>query len=127
MLNTQARLRDILECESWDEHLHGCRRHFKFFSLNNLPERFHNKADLANFTSHFHQTILNINNVAVVAIIACNNNYNQFCFLKSLLIKRYKPQLNYGIKAAKDIVLLWQLIYSLYSPYIFVLHFLLLQ
>ena len=33
---------------------------FKFlFSLNNLPDCFHNKVDVANFTSHAHQTILN--------------------------------------------------------------------
>ena len=51
-----------------------------------------------NFTSHVHQTILNN-----ATIIACNNNYNQLCFLESLLIKRYIPQLNYGIIAAKSL------------------------
>ena len=35
----------------------------------------------------------------------CSNNYNQLRFLESLLIKRYIPQLNYGIKAAKELVL----------------------
>ena len=35
----------------------------------------------------------------------CSSNYNQLCFLESLLIKRYIPQLNYGIKAAKELVL----------------------
>ena len=82
------------------QHLHGCKA-FKFlFSLNNLPECFNNKGDVANFKSHVHQTILNN-----VTIIACNNNYNQLCFLESLLIKRHKPRLNYGSKAAKELVL----------------------
>ena len=83
------------------QHLHS-REAFKFlFSLNNLPDCFNNKADAANFTSHAHQTILNN-----ATIIACNNDYNQLCFLESLLTKRYIPQLNYGIKAAKELVLL---------------------
>jgi len=82
------------------EHLHGCEA-FKFlFSLNNLPECFNNKAEAANFKSHAQQTILNN-----VTIIACNNNNNQLCFLESLLIKKRKPQLNFGIKAAKELVL----------------------
>jgi len=82
------------------QHLHGCKA-FKFLlSLNNLPECINNKADVINFKSYVHQTILNN-----VTIIACNNNYNQLCFLESLLIKRYKPQLTYGIKAAKELVL----------------------
>ena len=52
-------------------------------------------------TLHVHQTVLNN-----LAIIAFNNNYNQLCFLESLLIKieLYKPQLNYDIKAAKEFV-----------------------
>ena len=83
------------------QHLHGCEA-FKFlFSLNNLPGCFNNKAVVANFTFHVHQTILNN-----ATIIACNNNYNQLCFLESLLIKRYIPQLNYGIKAAKELTVL---------------------
>ena len=57
------------------QHLHSCEA-FKFlFSLNNLPGCFNNKADVANFTSHVHQTILNN-----TKIIAWNNNYNQLCF-----------------------------------------------
>ena len=43
------------------------------FSLNNLPGCFNNKADVANFTSRVHQTILNN-----ATIIACNNNYRVF-------------------------------------------------
>ena len=82
------------------QHLHSGEALKFLFSLNNLPGWFNNKADVANFTSHVHQTILNN-----ATIIACNNNYNQFCFLGSLLIKRYIPQLNYGIKAAKELVL----------------------
>ena len=83
------------------QHLHSCEA-FKFlFSLNNLPGCFNNKADVANFTFHVHQS--NLNNATI--IIACNNNYNQLCFLESLLIKRYIPQLNYDIKAAKELAL----------------------
>ena len=70
------------------------------YDQNNLPGCFNYKADVANFTSHVHQTMLNN-----TTIIALNNNYNQLCFLKSLLIKRYIPQLNYAIKAAKELVL----------------------
>ena len=82
------------------QNLHSCEA-FKFlFSLNNLPGCFDNKADVANFTSHVHRTILNN-----ATTIACNNNYNQLCFLESLLIKRYLPQLNCGIKAAKELAL----------------------
>ena len=82
------------------EHLHGCEA-FKFlFSLNNLPECLNNKADAANFKSHAQQTILNN-----VTIIVCDNNNNQLCFLESLLIKKRKPQLDFGIKAAKELVL----------------------
>ena len=51
-----------------------------------------NEADVANFTSPLHQTILNN-----ATITACNNNYNQLCFLESLSIKTYIPQLYYGI------------------------------
>ena len=66
------------------QQLHSCEA-FKFlFSLNNLPGCFSNKADVANFTSHVHQTTLNN-----ATIIACNTNYNQLCFLESLIIKRY--------------------------------------
>ena len=75
-------------------------RHHLITHTNNLPGCFNYKADVANFTSHVHQTMLNN-----TTIIACNNNYNQLCFLKSLLIKRYIPQLNYAIKAAKELVL----------------------
>ena len=86
------------------QHLHSCKA-FKFlFSLNNVPGCFNYKANVANFTSHIHQTILNNTTI----IIACNNNYNsynQLCFLESLLIKRYIPQHNYGINAAKELVL----------------------
>ena len=82
------------------QHLHSCEA-FKFlFSLNNLPGCFNNKANAASFNSHIHQTILN--NTTIIAYI---NNYNQLCFLESLLIKRYIPQLNYGINAAKELVL----------------------
>ena len=70
------------------------------YDQNNLRGCFNYKADVANFTSHVHQTMLNN-----TTIIALNNNYNQLCFLKSLLIKRYIPQLNYAIKAAKELVL----------------------
>ena len=57
------------------QHLHSCEA-FKFlFSLNNLPGCFNNKSDVANFTSHVNQTILNN-----AKIIAWNNNYNQLCF-----------------------------------------------
>ena len=68
------------------------------YDQNNLPGCFNYKADVANFTSHVHQTMLNN-----TTIIACNNNYNQLCFLKSLLIKRYIPQLNCGIKLQKSL------------------------
>ena len=82
------------------QHLHSCEA-FKFlFSLNNLPGCFNNKAVAASFTFHVHQTILNN-----ATIIACINNYNQLCFLESLLIKRYIPQLNYDMKAAKELSL----------------------
>ena len=84
------------------QHLHSCEA-FKFFCFlchDNLPGCFNNKADTANFTSHVHQTILNN-----ATIIACDNNYNQVCFQESLLIKGYIPQLNYGIKAAKELLL----------------------
>ena len=50
--------------------------------------------------SHVHQTILNN-----VTIIVSNNNFNQLCFLKSLLIKKYKSSLNYGIKDAKELLM----------------------
>ena len=81
-------------------HLQSCKA-FKFlFSLNNLPGCFNKKADIANFTSYLHQTILNN-----TTIIAFDNNYNQLCFLESLLMKRYIPQLNYGIKVSKELVL----------------------
>ena len=80
---------------------HSCEA-FKFlFSLNNLPGCFNNKANAVSFNSHIHQTILN--NTTIIAYI---NNYNQLCFLESLLIKRYIPQLNYGIKAAKELTVL---------------------
>ena len=82
------------------QHLHSCEAFKLLFSLNNLPGCFNNKADVANFTSHVNQS--NLNNTT---IIACNDNYNQLCFLESLLIKRYIPQLNYGIKTAKELVL----------------------
>ena len=82
------------------EHLHGCEALKFLFSLNNLPECFNNKADAADFKSHVHQTILNN-----VTIITCNNNYNQLYFLESLLIKRHKPQFNFCIEAAKELVL----------------------
>ena len=85
------------------QHLRSYKA-FKFlFSLNNLPGCFNNKANAANFTCHIHQTILNN-----TTIIACNNNYNsynQLCFLESLLIKMYITQHNYGINAAKELVL----------------------
>ena len=74
------------------QHLHMYSREAFKFSLNNLPGWFNNKADVANFTSHVHQTILNN-----ATITACNNNYNQLCFLESLSIKTYIPQLYYGI------------------------------
>ena len=73
-------------------HMYSCEA-FKFlFSLNNLPGCFNNEADVANFTSHVHQTILNN-----ATITACNNIYNQLCFLESLSIKTYIPQLYYGM------------------------------
>ena len=85
------------------QHLHGCEA-FKFlFSLNNLPGYFKNKANAVSFNSHIHQTILNNTTIIIIAYI---NNYNQLCFLESLLIKRYIPQLNYGIKAAKELTVL---------------------
>ena len=76
----------ILQCSD----TYTAARHLSFcflFSLNNLPGCFNNKADVANFNSHVHQTILNN-----ATIIACNNN--QLCFLESLLIKRYCTYLN---------------------------------
>ena len=80
------------------QHLHSCEA-FKFlFSLNNLPGCSNNKADAANFTSHNHQTILNN-----ATIIAWNNNYNQLCFLESLFITRYKPQLIMALKLPKSL------------------------
>ena len=69
-------------------------------SLNNLSEFVNNKADIVSFNSHVHQTTLN-----EATIIAYNKNRNQFCFVESLLNERYKPELNYGIKAAKELVL----------------------
>ena len=87
----------ILQCSSTYK---AARDASFWFSLNNLPGCFNKKADVANFTSHLHQTILNN-----ATISAYNNNYNQLCFLESLLIKRYIPQLNYGIKASKELVL----------------------
>ena len=83
------------------QHLHGCEVFNFLFSLNNLPGCFKNKANAVSFNSHIHQTILN--NTTIIAYI---NNYNQLCFLESLLIKRYIPQLNYGIKAAKELTVL---------------------
>ena len=60
------------------QHLHSCES-FKFlFSLTNLPGCFNNKVNVANFTSHVHQTIFNN-----ATIIACNNSYNQLCFQES--------------------------------------------
>ena len=82
------------------QHLHSCETFKSLFSLNNKPGCFNNKAHVANFNSHVHQTIL-----TNATIIACNYNLNQLRFLKSLLIKRYVPQLSYGIKAAKELVL----------------------
>jgi len=80
------------------QHLHSCKAFKVLLSLNNLTEYIKNKTNVVNFKSHVHQTILNN-----VTIIAYNNNYNQLWFLESLLIKRYKPQLNYSIKAAKEL------------------------
>ena len=82
------------------QHLQSCKGCKFLFSLNNLPGCFKKKADVAFFTSHVHQTILNN-----ATISTYNNNYNQLCFLESLLIKKYIPQLNYGIKASKELVL----------------------
>ena len=86
----------ILQCSS----TYKAARDARFlFSLNNLPGCFNKKADVAYFTAHVQKTILNN------ATISTYNNYNQLCFLESLLIKRYIPQLNYGIKASKELVL----------------------
>ena len=82
------------------QFLHSCQA-FKFlFSLNNLPGCFNDNADVTNLTSHVHQTILNH-----ATITACNTNYKQLCFLESLLIKRYIPQLKYDIKSDKELAL----------------------
>lgn len=40
-----------------------------------------------------HMSVKHINN-ATTCIIACNYNFNQLCFLESLLIKKLKPSLN---------------------------------
>ena len=104
--NTDRCLRVRLDEHSSDhnfamfQHLQSCKGCKFLFSLNNLPGCFKKKADVAYFTSHVHQTILNN-----ATISTYNNNYNQLCFLESLLIKKYIPQLNYGIKASKELVL----------------------
>ena len=38
-------------------------------------------------------------------MLACNDNWLELCFLESYFIKMFKPTLNDGLKAAKDLVL----------------------
>ena len=54
------------------QHLHSCEAFVFLFSLNNLPGCFNNKADVANFTSHVHQTILNNATITITNYVLWN-------------------------------------------------------
>ena len=80
-------------------HLTSCSSFQNMIGLFALPQLF-NDSDNISYAGHLLNAVLDN-----CEIIDSNNNWSQLCFLEAYYIKKYRPFINKGLKASKELQL----------------------
>ena len=80
------------------QHLLNCSAFSYLMHLHDMPSK--NNEERINQRQHIHHAVLQNSR-----ILTHSRDWLELCFLESFLIKKIKPKINYGIKAAKELQL----------------------
>ena len=82
------------------EHISNCEA-FKYITkLYTFPDLVDCMPSNIDPKAHIYESVISNS-----SILKSNRNWLELCYLESYLIKKYKPKLNQGIKAAKELQL----------------------
>ena len=82
------------------EHISNCDA-FKYITpLYTLPDLMNGMPSNIDSNKHIHETVIKNS-----SILKSSRDWLELCYLESYLIKKYKPALNKGVKAAKELQL----------------------
>ena len=81
------------------EHLTKCEAFNYITNLHALPDIVNDDVNI-NRKAHLYETVINSSKV-----LKTSRDWLQLCYLESYMIKKHKPMINIGIRAAKDLQL----------------------
>ena len=82
------------------QHLQKCEEFNHLISLNALPDIDGHNYVIIRKEAHISETIKNNSKV-----IKTSRDWLELCYLETFLIKKYKSEINHGIKAARELQL----------------------
>ena len=82
------------------DHLSKCEAFSYVTKLNALPDIVNDDTINVNYKAHILQAVNNNSRV-----LRNSRDWLELCYLESFMIKKHKPMLNTGIKAAKELQL----------------------
>ena len=82
------------------EHIKNCDAFEYVAQLNALPDLLNDIPSKVEKKEHILETVINNS-----SILKSSRDWLELCYLESYLIKKYKPALNKGVKAAKELQL----------------------
>ena len=82
------------------EHIKNCDAFEYITQLNALADLLNDIPSKVEKKEHILETVINNS-----SILKSSRDWLELCYLESYLIKKYKPALNKGVKAAKELQL----------------------
>ena len=82
------------------EHMSKCEAFNYITKLHALPDIENNDVVNINWRAHVYETVINNSRV-----LKTSRDWLELCYLESFMIKKHKPMINIGIRAAKELQL----------------------